>query len=254
MGLNRQRGFTLIELVLASALSVFLMLIVTMAYQANQQSYQYQMAINAMHNSARYIAQIMSARLSASDVDVAGGATLSLTGLGGTDSGNAATDSVHVQYQMANGTISLCNTAAALTSPSLVTPVSATANFSLATGLSGTNSLFCTSDGAETDPPVDAGQELVEEVEHIRVLYGVNTNDVDALTSVDQWVPWGAGLNTGNVLAIQVGFILRSENAITRDFSDQVYNLLDVALTKNDGRLRQSYSFTVALTSSLPVH
>lgn len=247
--MRRQSGFTLIELVLASSLSVFMMFIVVTAYQANQQSYQYQVAISTMNGNARYIAQTMIARLTAADVDVSGGASLSLIDFDGDDTGNAATDSVLVTWDDTTDTdqAQLCDTAS--------TADPATAVFSLSVGASGTSSLHCTStDPAAPLPPGAPGQELVPEVEHMRILYGENTNDGDGLTSIDEWVGWDDITDPNNVLAIQVGFMLRSENPITRDYTDQVYNLLDIALTKNDGRLRQVYSFTVALTPRIPAH
>lgn len=95
VNISRQSGFTLIEMTLASALTVFLTLVMVMAYQANQQSSQYQTAINTMQNSARYVAQTMIERLTFADL--APGENDYVT-VYGDNTELAATDSVTVEY------------------------------------------------------------------------------------------------------------------------------------------------------------
>lgn len=264
---SRQSGFTLIEMTLASALTVFLTLVMVMAYQANQQSSQYQTAINTMQNSARYVAQTMIERLTFADL--APGENDYIT-VYGDNTELAATDSVTVEYTgnvlqgaCVGKTVQLCDGVSAsnltlnLLSPTECVAVRAT--FSLAAGqYSGTSSLHCSS--SETAPPASdsEGWELVDEVEHLRVLYGVNTDGDglgDGMNAVDQWMDWdevNSGGHQPNVVALQIAYMLRSVNPIGVDTTDRVYNLLDIPLTKNDGRLRQVYSFTVALSGRIP--
>ncbi|MCP5351908.1 MAG: PilW family protein [Chromatiales bacterium] len=261
VNISRQSGFTLIEMTLASALTVFLTLVMVMAYQANQQSSQYQTAINTMQNSARYVAQTMIERLTFADL--APGENDYVT-VYGDNTELAATDSVTVEYTgdvlqgaCVGKTVQLCDGVSASTlTPKLLPPtecVAVRATFSLAAGqYSGTSSLHCSS--SQTAPPAlgSEGWELVDEVEHLRVLYGVNTNG-DGMNTVDQWMDWDeASANEPNIVALQIGYMLRSVNPIGVDTTDRVYNLLDIPLTKNDGRLRQVYSFTVALSGRIP--
>ncbi|MCB1738586.1 MAG: PilW family protein [Gammaproteobacteria bacterium] len=240
--IQRQRGFTLLEMALASLLTTFIVLIVVQAYQANQQSYQYQTAITRIQADARFVSTLMIKHLS----------------LAGTGAGDVSGTTDLINFPTVSDTVTTTN------DYSGGDPVS-TCNGTgtgLATGTSAfsidatTSSLTCDSSigGA-------GNQTLLENVEHMRVLYGVNTQ-LDGVAgetldseSIDRWVDASVvptlAVGWDGVRAIQVGFILRSENAIGLDTSLRSYTLLDRTVVKNDGRLRYVFSFTVALRNRI---
>lgn len=222
-----QKGFTLLEMVLASALSTFLAIVVVSAYQANQQSYHYQQAITQIQANARFISTIMAMHLALA------------TNAAGSVSGTA--DTVNVR-----DSVTTSNDYSPTGSPEK------TCNGVNVGGATKT-AIFSVSSGAELSCNSNMGgsnQVLVENVEHLRIFYGEDT-DADGSGSINRWADADGVTNWDNVKAIQVGFILRSEDPLFLDSTSRTYTLLDQTISKNDGRLRYVFSFTVALGNRL---
>tara|TARA_R110002050_G_scaffold1244_4_gene8636 strand:+ start:68966 stop:69988 length:1023 start_codon:yes stop_codon:yes gene_type:complete len=95
----------------------------------------------------------------------------------------------------------------------------------------------------------DAPQELVEGVESMQILYGVDTND-DA--SADQYISANAVGNWNNVTSVKVSLLVRtSEDNLTVDGPQQyLFNNANVVAT--DRRLRAVYTRTVTLRNRVP--
>lgn len=219
---HQQQGFTLIELALASALSIVVILMITQAFQANQRATAYQTNMSRMQENARFAALFLSRHIGAADGTV-----------DGTDSGVNVTDEVSTIYQ-ASQTESTC------ANNSETAGNNVESRFNIGVGVSGTPSLFC-DDGS-------SNQEIVPDIEHLRVVFG---EDTDADGSINTWVDKGDVSDLNNVLAVQVALLVRSEDPIRRDESSKTYTLIDTNVTKTDQFLRDVYSFTIALGKRL---
>ncbi len=123
-----------------------------------------------------------------------------------------------------------------------------TRTYFINTSTSGTGrSLFYKEDAANA-------QELVEGVDTMQILYGVDTNADDA---VDSYVSAAAVADWGQVLTVRLGLLLNSvaENA-RQDFDTQVYDVDGDTVADfdpvDDRRLRQVFATTVSLRNRLP--
>ncbi len=89
-------------------------------------------------------------------------------------------------------------------------------------------------------------EELIEGVERMLVLYGVNTDNDDIDHSPNQYVNSATAVNPNRVTAIRVFLVVRSEQDNVLD-QNQDYVLNGVPTTAPDRRLRQVFSTTINL-------
>lgn len=120
--------------------------------------------------------------------------------------------------------------------------------FSIQNGVSGLPALFF--DNGKIDAagnPVGA-LELVEGVENMQILFGVDGVDLD--TVPDYYVPWAAGLDMSKVMSIRISLLLSTttDNIVTQS-QTYAYNGSNVAAA--DRRMRKVFNVTVALRNRL---
>jgi type IV pilus assembly protein PilW len=124
--------------------------------------------------------------------------------------------------------------------PAEITPV-ASRIYYVATGANGRPSLFRASNGG-------AGQELVEGVEDLQIVYGVDTN-ADRL--VDQYVAADAVTNWENAVSARAHLLLQSPDANTEIGPTTVFfNNANQPFT--DRRMRHGFTTTVGVRNRLP--
>jgi len=89
-------------------------------------------------------------------------------------------------------------------------------------------------------------QGLVENVESFQVLYG---EDSDQDRVIDRWVKAGQWNASEQVMGMQFGLLLASEDKVAEKISRQFEILEAVLETKADGRLRRVFAFAAAVRS-----
>jgi len=110
-----------------------------------------------------------------------------------------------------------------------------TVTYSIAVGASGEPALWRSEDGVNV--------ELIEGIEQMQVLYGVDT---DADNFANQYVVSTAVADMLTVTSIHLMLLVRSDSdGVTEDA--QVYNYNGVSTTAADQRMRQVFSTTIAL-------
>lgn len=92
------------------------------------------------------------------------------------------------------------------------------------------------------------GNELVENVENMQVLYGEDTN-ADGVAN--RYVPAGTP-NMNNVVSVRVALLLRSTDSVLPQNATQNHTLLDVAVGPTDRILRRVFSSTITLRNRAP--
>ncbi|OUR65235.1 pilus assembly protein PilW [Methylophaga sp. 42_25_T18] len=95
----------------------------------------------------------------------------------------------------------------------------------------------------------DTAVELVEGIENMQILYGVDTDNDDA---VDQYITAATVTNWDNVVSVRVSLLLRTlaDNLVVG--GAQTYSFNGVAITAADNRLRAVFSRTISLRNRVP--
>jgi type IV pilus assembly protein PilW len=112
-----------------------------------------------------------------------------------------------------------------------------TITYSIRTGASGEPALF------RSESVTGNGDELIEGVEKMEILFGVDTNN-DGTSN--KYVAGSTVTDSTQVRAVRIFILVRSENNNITD-KPQAYTLNGVTTTPKDNRLRQVFSITIAL-------
>lgn len=117
-----------------------------------------------------------------------------------------------------------------------------TITYSIQTGASGSPALFRQIDA-------DPATEIVEGVENMQILYGV---DNDQNNTADYYVPAGtAGLDFSRVISVRVSLLIQTiEDNLAKLAVNYIFN--GSSVTPADKRLRHVVSSTIALRNKLP--
>lgn len=89
-------------------------------------------------------------------------------------------------------------------------------------------------------------QGLVENVESFQVLYG---EDITADGNIDRWSKAGEWFSTEKILAIKIGFLLRSSEAVSTHRKETIPVLDHRFESRADGYIRKPFVFTTRLSN-----
>ena len=90
--------------------------------------------------------------------------------------------------------------------------------------------------------------ELVDGIEQMQILYGINTDTTD--TTPNQYVTSNQVANWDQVTAVRIMLLARSPDTVSLGAA-QRYRYNGANITSNDNRLRQVFSSTIALRNQL---
>lgn len=111
------------------------------------------------------------------------------------------------------------------------------------------NLLYISDDNLLCDGNGSSAQPMVEGVEAIRILYGVDT-DSDTHRSVNKYVTSTdlSSAEWSQVVSVKVAVLLRTLKEVAQVSASQDYSLLDISYTTaTDRYVRQLYSTTISL-------
>lgn len=224
----QQRGFTLVELMVAMIIGLILTLAALQLFLTNQRTFALQQALAELHEDGQMITRYMTA-----DIRQAGrGSAIagSIPPVVVSDSSNGTNDVLSIHYW---GT-STC----------------AGDEYTGETEIQNTYSvsgdvLQCSSD--LTGNTVD----LISGVESFQVLYGLDTVKDEAF-GVTEFMPAGAPLDAALaadsvIVAIRFALLLSTDRFTQVEAANQTHWVLDQSVNSNDNNLRRVYSATVQL-------
>lgn len=207
-----QKGISLIELMIAFALGLFITMGMIGLFVNAKQSYRLNENMSRLQENARFAMSFISRDIRMADYHACvRTGHLDNAVIGVDNSGTYNTDSITLAWQTND-----CAVAQAVN----------TVIYSIKTGATGGTSLFRSVNGVD--------QELVEGIENMQILYGEDTNNdytpnyyVDAASITDM------------TKAVSVRFTL-------------IVHTLETNLTVNGGRITRNFTTTVALRNRLP--
>lgn len=199
--MKKQRGFSLVEMMIAAALGLLVLLAIGSMYIGSRQTYRMQEDNARLQETGRYALEVMGRSIRQAGFwnmplnPVATATAFGGTPITGTNAASPLTDTLTVQYDGLTGDRDCEGTV--LAANAVVTEAYRVVG----------NNLVC--DGIDADA---AFQPLVSDVEDLQVLYGVDTNS-DLSQSVDQYV--AAPVNWNQVRSARICVLARSANSVT---------------------------------------
>jgi len=237
---NGFRGFSLISLLIASALGIFITAAVGQVYINSKASYDFRNVVSAVNENGRYALDDIRRTLVMTGRGISAGqsafSAISETGI--IDAGASSTSSDTISIRYATG-----NSCAGFVAGFSTIKIRVDENI---------NTLICDLNGAEVP--------LVSSVHLMRVLYGVMDNP-GANNSANRYITASAveaaGL-WGSVAAMRVGLVVSSDNNTLphnmRDSTAIGIDLLGMTFTPGDTeRLYRAVTTTVVLRNLNPV-
>ena len=211
------KGFSLVEVLIALTIGIFLSLGATQLFSASSATTRLQQALSEVSEAGRFTASFIGTDLQKAGYSPSVALTDFLQGVNGVNGGN---DSVTVSYDgvISNNRDCVGNEV-----------VGNVVNRYLVID----RQLQCN------------GITLVDEVESFQVLYGIDTDN--SLTPNYYSVEPNGG---NDVVAVRIGILIRSKNN-AQARADQVFNVLDeVVAPEADGFLRRLFTKSVLIRNS----
>lgn len=236
----KQRGLTLVELLIALALGLVVVLVVGQIYLSGRQSYRTQTGFGGMQENGRFALFFLQRdiRMAGFPRDIGPGGALSgsLSGFNTaltTDGGTGRSDQIEIQYN-SFGTVPASldsvpaglqaqvtdnNTFANSARDCLGNPAGATVinRYWVENG-----NLTCQGNGSADPQPIISG------VESMQILYGVDT-DTDLVPNVYRRADQLTAADWPNVVAVRVGLLLNSQEQVYESPDTTWYAVLDAA-------------------------
>lgn len=232
--MKRQGGISLVEIMVALVLSLFLSAGVIEVYLASKQSYKTQEGYSRLQENGRFAMETLTrfirlagykpydAVANAFPADSAifpADTTFTVAGqvVAGTDGGGGASDSISFRYQD-DGALGDCYNSTGADKPRTI-------SFSVDLD----RNLDCTA----TVDGTTYSEGIVEGVENLQILYGVDTDapgdgyanqyrDAGAVTAGNQWAA---------VVSVRIGLIMSTVENVSSQADDASFTLLGTAIT-----------------------
>jgi len=224
---HSQAGLTLIEIMIAMLIGVFLIGGVLQVFVSTKQTYRMQENLSRLQENGRFAMDFITRDIRMADYrECATNSTVTTAIAGTNDLGLNASDTITLTWAT-----SACGAVAATTS----------VVYTIATGAGGLPSLFRNINGTNS--------ELIEGIENMQILYGADTN---ADRTPDYYVTSStAGLNMASVISVHISLLLSSiDDNLTAQPSAYIYN--GATIIPADRRVRRVFTSTIALRNRLP--
>jgi type IV pilus assembly protein PilW len=250
---RKDRGFTLIELMVAVTIGLMLTLVVANLFLGSRATFQTTDETSRMQENIRYAYQLLTRsihhagyRSSPNTVatTIFNAANQAVTG---TDGGGTAPDTFTIRYQgsgTGTGTGadgSIVNCAGAEVDAAAMTY----STFTIGAGTNGGNALLCDNGAA------GGAVEVVPDVENMQVLFGEDTN---ADMVADRYVSAPNVTNFDNVISVRVSLLFRTANISASVLKDTgTYDLSGTVVGPfNDTRIRRVVTLNMNLRNRTP--
>ena len=250
---NTQRGFTLVELMIALTISLILLLVIGTIFTSSRQAFRVQEDNARIQESGRFALEILGRSIKqAGHVDIPfTGFKIAFAGIAisGTDGAAGVADTITLQYDGVTGDRD-CGVGTAVTAADITAGNNVIQNhFNLDTVNA---QLRCAGTIAATPvvpgaPPT--GQVLLENVEDLQVLYGIDTTGDQ---SANQYV--AAPADWTQVVTARVCVLVRSDKTNIVSGNNNYLNCNGAAVAvPADRRLRRAFTETFNLRNRVNI-
>jgi type IV pilus assembly protein PilW len=232
---HKQRGLSIVELMIALVLSLVVMLVTTSMYVSNKQTYRFLDSYSLLQENGRFAVYFLREHILQAGYPRQSSVN-AFPILPVNDTGTNNSDSIAVQFRSA---VDCLNAA----SPVVAGVPTATNTFTIGVNVAtGNSQLLCN------------GAPLVDGVESMQVLYGVDTtadgvaNSYVDSVGVQAGTASGAGADWDNVVSVRVAVLVQGQANVLDQAQAITYNLLNRPYTAaNDQTPRRVFTTTIPL-------
>ncbi|MDO8651302.1 MAG: PilW family protein [Undibacterium sp.] len=228
-----QRGFSLIELMVAMTIGLVLLGALAYFFLGSQQMNRSHDDVSRMQESGRNALESMGGVIRRAgyqnDTNLIAGVALALTSLDGTDGASGAPDTITVQYEAQNGGEPDC-TGTNIAAGAVITQV------------------FAIVPATATTPPTLTcnGGVIVDNIEDMQISYGI---DLGKTGSISAYETSPAANEFAGTAAVRISLLVKGPVANVATNNSQTYVYNGASVTKTDGFLRQVYTSTFTVRS-----
>jgi type IV pilus assembly protein PilW len=209
---KRQQGFTLVEIMVAIALSLLLIAGVIQIYISSKESYRVQSELARLQENQRIAMEFLQNNIQQAGFKPYGAPPIN-NRIEVTDSDNGINDSIVVRFTSATD----CRGQA--------TPDGIAVNtFFIQQNADGFGQLMCRGNGNALAQPIADG------IESMQILLGDNSNfanDTPAAQTPDRYVNASTLDNTLNVVSVRIALLTRTEDPIKQQPVTETFTILD---------------------------
>jgi type IV pilus assembly protein PilW len=243
---GQQQGFTLIEIMIALLLGVFLISGAIQVFISTKQSNRMQENLSRLQENGRFAMDYLE-----HDIRMTGywGCQLPTSpdvDLAGTDGAAGAADSITIRAAVTPPT-GACGTAmvsAPVVCPQLVDPANVYADSRSTIAYSVVSSAL----RRATNCTATANADIVEGIDNMQILYG---EDTDADGIANYYVASGSVVNMANVVSVRVSVLASTpDDNLTNEPIPYTYN--GTTTTPTDRKIRRVFTSTIVLRNRLP--
>jgi type IV pilus assembly protein PilW len=253
------RGFTLVEVMIAIAIGLFLTTVIASLFINSRSAYSTTDEISRMQENMRFAYQILTRAVhltgyrSSPNVQAARENGVIFVGpnvaLEGTNDNVNGSDTFTVRYQGSGppvGEIVDCS-GREIAALEIVTN-----RFYIRPGQNGNLALFCDSSIVGIAEVTEI--EIVPDVQSMHILYGEDTDGPDWDWVADRYVPRGGVGNMDDVVAVRIALLFQTANAGSRNDLDRgIYQLNGVAVGPfDDTRVRRLATWNLNIRNRTP--
>lgn len=222
-----QRGFSLVEIMVALTISLILMAGVIQIFLSSRASYRLQNGMARLQENGRFAMDFLSRDIGNAGFTTGTAAIAPINSANSTDGGGNVSDAIEISYQ---GTTDCLGQAAA--SPVINRYY-----------VNDTN-LMCLGNGNATPQPLIGG------VQNMQILYG---QDTDGDNIANLYVSAGNVTNWASVVSVRIALLLSTVNAVNDQQDTNTYTLLNAPPIgpPNDNLQRRVYTKTIILRNQL---
>lgn len=235
-GFAHQRGYTIVELLIAATLGLVLLAGVGQLFVGSNQTFRMQRELADIQDSGRFAVWFLKQELERYGVESGTGEPPKVLSTAfWVDGGDDASDELTVRYEV-TGAAADCN-GSTVDAADAGSDSDGDGNFEVQNRFYVEDGqLLCAGNGG------GAAQPLVESVESLQVLYGLDSNS-DGV--IDQYVTADSVATPGSLLAIRFALLIRGEENRSIPRQNRTFQVGDRLLNFDDQIPRRLFGLTV---------
>ncbi|KPJ93649.1 MAG: hypothetical protein AMJ55_07615 [Gammaproteobacteria bacterium SG8_15] len=235
---SQQRGFTIVEIMLAITLSMILIAGVIQVYLSSKESFRVQNELARLQENQRIAIEFLQRDISQAGFIRPPGKLINLPGVFITvnDGGGTTSDSITVTYESTTDCLGALTPNGFAVNTYFITP---------ATPQQPVPQLVCTGNGGGTQPIADG-------VENMQILIGDDalTTNSSLPGSADRYVNPTVPVPTTQIASIRIALLISTQNPVRATPVAQNIILLDTNVVRNDRVRRQVITTTIPLPNA----